>query len=51
VRPDVLVKGGDYQVEEIAGHDSVLANGGQVVTLDYLSGHSTSEIIGRMGDS
>ena len=51
VRPNVLVKGGDYQVEEIAGHDSVLANGGQVVTLDYLSGHSTSEIIGRMGDS
>lgn len=51
VRPDVLVKGGDYQVEEIAGHDSVLANGGQVVTLDYLSGHSTSDIIGRMGDS
>ncbi|MDG2460412.1 MAG: bifunctional D-glycero-beta-D-manno-heptose-7-phosphate kinase/D-glycero-beta-D-manno-heptose 1-phosphate adenylyltransferase HldE [Luminiphilus sp.] len=49
-KPDVLVKGGDYQIHEIAGHESVLKRGGEVVTLDYLSGHSTSEMIGRMSE-
>jgi D-beta-D-heptose 7-phosphate kinase/D-beta-D-heptose 1-phosphate adenosyltransferase len=44
--PDVLVKGGDYHnVEDIAGHDCVLANGGQVKLLGFLEGFSTSRII------
>jgi D-beta-D-heptose 7-phosphate kinase/D-beta-D-heptose 1-phosphate adenosyltransferase len=44
--PDVLVKGGDYHnVEDIAGHDCVLANGGQVKLLGFLEGYSTSRII------
>ncbi len=47
--PDILVKGGDYQVEEIAGHESVLARGGRVMTLDFLPGHSTSSLLSRMG--
>ena len=48
--PDVLVKGGDYAVEEIAGHESVTARGGEVVVLDFLEGHSTSNLIERLSD-
>ncbi len=43
--PDVLVKGGDYKVEEIAGHKQVLANGGEVKVLQFEEGYSTSGII------
>lgn len=48
VAPNVLVKGGDYRVEEIAGHESVLASGGRVITLDFLPGHSTSGMLARL---
>ena len=48
--PDVLVKGGDYVVEEIAGHESVMARGGEVVVLDFLEGHSTSGLIDRLSE-
>ncbi len=44
IQPDVLVKGKDYKVEEIAGHDIVLAKGGEVITIDLVSGYSTSAI-------
>ena len=43
--PDVLVKGGDYRPEEIAGADSVWANGGNVRVLSFSEGRSTSSII------
>ena len=46
--PDVLVKGKQYEIEEIAGHDTVLKNGGKVVTLDLVPGISTSEIIRKI---
>jgi len=45
VLPDVLVKGGDYTPEQIAGAKTVVANGGEVVILDYLKDCSTSQII------
>ena len=45
VGPDVLVKGGDYRPEEIAGADSVRASGGDVVVLDYVAGCSTTGLI------
>ncbi|MAF83985.1 MAG: bifunctional D-glycero-beta-D-manno-heptose-7-phosphate kinase/D-glycero-beta-D-manno-heptose 1-phosphate adenylyltransferase HldE [Gammaproteobacteria bacterium] len=45
VLPDVLVKGGDYQPEEIAGADAVLSNGGTVKVLSFSEGRSTSSII------
>jgi D-beta-D-heptose 7-phosphate kinase/D-beta-D-heptose 1-phosphate adenosyltransferase len=45
IGPDLLVKGGDYSPEEIAGHDCVRRNGGDVVVLDYADGCSTSDII------
>ena len=48
--PDVLVKGGDYAVEQIAGHESVLARGGEVRVLDFVDGHSTSRLIERLND-
>ena len=48
--PDVLVKGGDDAVEEIAGQESVTARGGEVVVLDFLEGHSTSNLIERLSD-
>jgi D-beta-D-heptose 7-phosphate kinase/D-beta-D-heptose 1-phosphate adenosyltransferase len=47
VLPDVLVKGGDYRPNQIAGHEVVLANGGKVVVLDFHAGYSTSELIER----
>lgn len=43
--PDVLVKGGDYQVEQIAGGQAVMANGGEVKVLQFIDGLSTSAII------
>ena len=42
--PEVLAKGGDYEVEQIAGHDIVLKNGGKVEIVDFLDGHSTTSI-------
>ena len=45
ILPDVLVKGGDYQISKIAGGDCVLAQGGQVLTLDFVKGCSTTDII------
>jgi D-beta-D-heptose 7-phosphate kinase/D-beta-D-heptose 1-phosphate adenosyltransferase len=43
--PDVLVKGGDYTVEQIAGAKEVIANGGRVVINPLLEGISTTNII------
>ena len=48
--PDVLVKGGDYRVEQIAGHKSVLERGGEVRILDFFAGHSTTGLIERLQD-
>ena len=45
VLPDLLVKGGDYKPEEIAGGKEVIANGGEVRVLQFKDGCSTSEII------
>src|SRR5680860_224099 len=46
--PDVLAKGGEYEIHEIAGHDTVLQNGGKVITLKLVSDISTSDIISRI---
>ena len=50
VLPDVLVKGGDYEPEEIAGAREVLQNGGEVRVLAFRDGHSSSRIIDRLRD-
>ena len=44
VMPDVLVKGGDWQPHQIVGSDIVLTNGGEVKSLPYLEGYSTTNI-------
>ena len=49
--PHVLVKGGDYTADQVAGAASVLAAGGEVVILDFLIGHSTTDIIQKILDS
>jgi D-beta-D-heptose 7-phosphate kinase/D-beta-D-heptose 1-phosphate adenosyltransferase len=50
VLPDVLVKGGDYQAEQIVGAKVVLDNGGEVRVLAFRDGHSSSRIIERLRD-
>ncbi len=47
LEPDVLVKGGDYTIDAIAGADLVLARGGRVVTVPLVPGLSTTSILGR----
>ena len=46
--PDVLVKGGDYGLEEIHGREEVEAAGGRVVSLPFIAGASTTAMIERM---
>ncbi|HJL92590.1 MAG TPA: D-glycero-beta-D-manno-heptose 1-phosphate adenylyltransferase [Woeseiaceae bacterium] len=48
LKPDVLVKGGDYQLSEIIGGQEVLANGGKIKALSYKEGFSTSAIIEKL---
>lgn len=44
LRPDVLIKGGDYQIKDIVGAEFVQKNGGLVTTLPFIKGYSTSKI-------
>jgi D-beta-D-heptose 7-phosphate kinase/D-beta-D-heptose 1-phosphate adenosyltransferase len=48
IRPDYLVKGGDYRPEEIAGHDCVTAHGGRVEILQFFDGCSSTATIERI---
>ncbi|RYY15341.1 MAG: D-glycero-beta-D-manno-heptose 1-phosphate adenylyltransferase [Cytophagaceae bacterium] len=47
VQPDVLVKGDDYSIDGIVGHELVLNRGGQVLTVPLVAGYSTSAIVAR----
>ena len=46
--PDVLVKGGDYQLDQIHGREEVEAAGGKVISLPFVDGASTTTLIERM---
>ena len=46
--PDVLVKGGDYELDQIHGREEVEAAGGEVVSLPFVAGASTTALIERM---
>ena len=46
--PDVLVKGGDYQLDQIHGREEVEAAGGKVISLPFVEGASTTALIERM---
>lgn len=48
ILPDLLVKGGDYKPEEIAGSKEVWANGGEVLVLNFEDGCSTTNIIKKI---
>ncbi len=48
VQPDILVKGSDYRTEDIVGYDIVKANGGEIVTIDFLKGYSTTGILEKL---
>ena len=48
ISPDVLVKGGDYAINEIAGHEHVLESGGEVIILEFVEGFSTTATIKRI---
>jgi rfaE bifunctional protein nucleotidyltransferase chain/domain len=48
ILPDVLVKGGDYQLDEIHGREEVEAAGGKVISLPFVEGASTTGLIERM---
>ena len=48
VQPDVLVKGGDYTIEQIVGADFVMQNGGTVTTIPFVEGYSSTQIIEQL---
>ena len=48
VMPDILVKGADYQVNQIIGADVVRSNGGQIQTLTFKEGYSTSKLVEKI---
>ena len=48
ILPDILVKGGDYRPEEVVGRDEVEANGGELVLIPLVEGHSTTGIAERL---
>lgn len=48
VQPDILVKGDDYTLENIVGHEVVLARGGEVKTVPLVKGYSTTNIVKKI---
>ena len=51
VRPDVLVKGGDYKISTIVGADFVKQNGGNVIVIPFLEDHSSTNYINKISNS
>ena len=49
IKPDILVKGSDYKAENIVGYDIVTQKGGEVRTIDFVEGYSTTKIINKIG--
>ena len=48
IKPDILVKGNDYTIENIVGADVVLKNGGKVETVPLVNGYSTTNVINKI---
>ena len=51
IKPDILIKGGDYKLEKIAGYDEVISSGGKVEIIEYKDGLSTSNLINRIKEN
>jgi D-beta-D-heptose 7-phosphate kinase/D-beta-D-heptose 1-phosphate adenosyltransferase len=48
LKPNVLVKGGDYTIETVIGHEDVIANGGRVEIVPTVEGFSTTNLVKKM---
>lgn len=48
VQPDILVKGADYKIENIVGYDVVKAKSGEIKTIEFLDGYSTTNIVNKI---
>jgi D-beta-D-heptose 7-phosphate kinase/D-beta-D-heptose 1-phosphate adenosyltransferase len=48
VKPDILVKGGDWAIDQIIGGDFVVKQGGKVLSLQFHEGRSSTDIIGKI---
>lgn len=48
IKPSILVKGGDWKIDQIVGAREVLDNGGQVFSLNFVAGYSTTSIIQKI---
>lgn len=48
LEPNILVKGGDYLVEDIVGYDTVTKSGGKVMTIPFLEGYSSTSLINKI---
>ncbi|MBI4649439.1 MAG: D-glycero-beta-D-manno-heptose 1-phosphate adenylyltransferase [Bacteroidia bacterium] len=50
IKPHILVKGSDYSINDIVGADLVHNNGGEIITIDFVKGYSTSDIISKFSE-
>jgi bifunctional ADP-heptose synthase (sugar kinase/adenylyltransferase) len=48
INPNILIKGSDYKKQDIVGYDIVTKNNGDVITIDFLEGYSTTSIIKKL---
>ena len=48
IKPNVLVKGGDWKIDQIVGGKEVVANGGEVYSLQFVDGYSTTSVIHKI---
>jgi len=48
IKPDILAKGGDYEIQEIVGHNIVQGNGGEVITIPLTEGFSSTNIMDKI---
>jgi bifunctional ADP-heptose synthase (sugar kinase/adenylyltransferase) len=51
VDPKILVKGGDWKIDEIVGGKEVIANGGDVFSLNFVDGYSTTSLIHKIQET
>jgi D-glycero-beta-D-manno-heptose 1-phosphate adenylyltransferase len=51
VKPNILVKGGDWKIDQIVGAKEVISNGGEVFSLQFINGYSTTSIIEKISHS
>ncbi len=48
IKPDVLVKGSDYKIEDIVGYNVLMKYGGEIKTIDFVEGYSTTKIVDKI---